>query len=244
MFAALPIASLFLLATPGAPVAYPNLGALIDKIGTQLEAQVGATLQGAQTLRVRKEELDSDGKVSDVSEELLRAKGEGEALEFELVRATENGKDGTAERLAERADSKTKHGEAKGHPGHGDHEHGDHDLRDINPFTQRAKYRYWVVAPLPPAGQPLHVHFEPGVEPVPELVTGDALVDPATGNLLQATFAPSSLPMMVQTLKMKVVMGTAGKAPGATELSVDGRGGLLFWHKHFRVHLWFTPKAT
>jgi len=237
MFAALPLASLFLLATPGAPVAYPNLGALIDKVGTQLEAQVGATLQGAQTLRVRKEELDSDGKVSDVSEELLRAKGEGEALEFELIHATENGKDVTAERLAERADSKTKGGTAKGH-------HGDHDIRDINPFTQRAKYRYWVVGPLPPAGQPVHVHFEPGVEPVPELVTGDALVDPVTGNLLQATFAPSALPMMVQTLKLKVVMGTVGKAPGATEVSVDGRGGLLFWHKHFRVHLWFTPKAS
>jgi hypothetical protein len=241
MVLALPLLTL-VLATPGAPVPYPGLSALIDRVGVQLEAQVKNTQAGLREVRVRKEELDSDGKVEHVTEESLRAQGEGASQELVLVHATEDGKDVTAKKLAERAEWLAKKG--KGDPKKDAAGEGHHEgvaVTDVNPFARsvRAKYRYWVVGPLPPAGQPIRLHFEPNVEPTRELFVGDALVDPKTASIRSVRFAPSDLPPLVDLIKVKAVMGSDGAAPAAKELEVEGKGGLLFWHKHFRVHLWF-----
>lgn len=236
MLIALPLVSL-LLSSAGAPVRYPGLDALIDKLAASFDQQVERTTKDARTVRVRKEELDGDGKVEHVEEELLRAVGEGEARELRLVQATEDGKDVTAERLAKRQ---------HGHPN--DRDGKSHGMEEANPFAKarQGQYRYWVVGPVPSDGAPIRVHFEPNGDRTAKLITGDALVDPASGAIRELAFSPSSLPPLVDGLTVRAVLGGEGAASAATELEVDGGGHFLFWHKHFRVHLWFgySPEKT
>lgn len=229
LFAAPVFALLF--AAPLTPVKYPELPALLDKVDTRFQQEVQSTVDGMQTLRVHKEELDDDGKVVHVDEEVLQSKGQGGSREFDLVSATEDGKDVTAERKAKHDAFARKHSRPDGH-----HSGGDHDLTRINPFAkdQRSSYLIWAVAPLPPPGAPLHLHFKP-VEASKDRFTGDAWVDPSSGDVREITVTPSDLPIFVDVLTIHAVLGTASD-PRATDVDIDGGGHVLFWHKHFRVH--------
>ena len=228
----LPLA-LVLAATPaGPPVRYPGLDALLERVGTSFDKQLEQTEKRDATMTMHQEELDSDGKVTHVTERVLRTTHPDGKPSVELVRVTKDGKDITEDERAKAAEHKAKDAkdEAK--------KHGGMSIDAGNPFAAdvAAKYRYWVVAPLPAPGAPVRIHFEPNGDPTEQEMTGDALVDPASGAVQELDFTPSKAPSMVDHLDIQLRFGApSSDGPLMSAMNVDGAGHLLFWKKHMRI---------
>jgi hypothetical protein len=235
---ALPLLAI-LTASPLTPVHYPALDALIARTGERFDAQVKGSMAALHRVSVHVEELDSDGKVEHVEDQVLEATGKGSTRQFVLISAKEDGKDVTAERKAKHDSSQGRRGNKSGHSV------GHHGLSDINPFaaSERGHYLIWAVAPLPNGKGPVHLHFKPP-QPTKDRFEGDAWVDPASGAIEEIQVAPSELPMLVDVLTVHAKLDAAKPDGRATELDMEAGGHLLFWGKHARIHLTFDYAAN
>ena len=69
-----------------------------------------------------------------------------------------------------------------------------------------------------------------------DTIEGSAWVDTRTGALISAGFKLSKTPLFVDYVHFTVEFGaTTPLGPAVSSVSVDGKTGLLFLRKHFRV---------
>lgn len=200
--------------------------ALLEKLAVRTE-QLEAFTNGARVkLEVLAEELDGDGAVKKTTLSTLRVARTGGKVERKLLRYLENGKDLTEAKRAELEQPPKKNGAAVKSPFHP---------------AQRGKYQFSLLAP--PAAQPglLRVGFQPAGEKSDELYTGDALVDPQTGDVCTLSLRPSKNPTFVESLSIEATLDAATPAGRAmSRLTLKGVTGALFFKERFRVVTTFS----
>ncbi len=188
--------------------------------------------RGAFTMNGKMEQVDGEGKAEEVKEIVLRSIPTPTPMDrmTTVFSYLENGKDKTAdaqkravERRAKRLTDPDAQAEAK--------------KKDIRlPFLAAERARYVFSVSERDANDPNHVKiaFAPKV-PAENAIKGSAWVDEKTREVLTVGFSLSKNPTFVDHVEVTIVFGlptALGRAP--SRVSFDGRGGLLFIHKHFR----------
>ncbi len=204
--------------------------ALLEKLGVralQLETYVN---DSRVTVDVVAEELDGDGAVKKTTHTTLRVGRSGGKVERKLLTYTENGKDLTESKRAELEKPPKKEGAGVKSPFHPD---------------ERAKYQFAVLAP--PGDRPslARLGFQPAGEKTDQLYSGDATIDPQTGDVLTLSLRPSKNPSFVDSLSMEASFDAQSPAGRAmSRLSMKGVAGLLFVKQRFRVVTTFSDYAA
>lgn len=212
--------------------------ALLQRVAERTKQVEAFSENCRMTIDVTGEELDSDGKVESSEQSVFRVtKKSGETTSTELLKSIEDGKDVTEEAKKEEAKKA-----AEGKNRNGKQKKGG-TLGELSPFhpSQVRKYRFGILAPPPGNPSLVRVAFQPAGEKDPELLIGDATIDPATGDLLSMSMRLSKTPYLVDSLAMEAELKAdtpAGKA--LSKLSVRGSAGLAFLKKRFRVVTQFS----
>ena len=185
----------------------------------------------AMTVTSRTEERDGEGRVTHTYERVRRLRHEDGKQTSELLRALDDGRDVTAERRAAAQQSD----EAK---------KKDSGLSFELPFTKenQARHRFTVLGPDAQDGGLLRVGFEPAGERDPQVMVGEALVDPQSGQVRQLRFRPSKFPsLLIDRLDVQMdFREQPGVGAVVSRLVVDGEGGVLFFKKRGRSTVSFT----
>lgn len=226
---------LFVLGAPSetradAPSEVPR--ALMDGLANHAERLEEMKRRGAFTMSGRMEEVDGDGKASDLKEVLLRSTPTPTPLDriTNVIRFTDNGEDKTADaqkKATERRDKRLKDPAKQA-------EVRKKDLK--MPFlpSEQGRYVFTVAARDPAQPGRLRIGFAPKVE-AENAIKGSAWVEEATREVLSMGFSFSKNPVFVDHVDIQLAFGLAtplGRAPST--LSFDGRGGFLFIRKHYR----------
>jgi hypothetical protein len=211
-----------LLASPPAGADAVDLPALLKRLATYSASLSRNDDTVDRTCTDRQEKLDGDGKVSTWVERVTRITHPGGREVKELVKATQDGKDVTAEWKAKDAEKK------KGDAGAG--------VDAKNPFdaAEQGKYQFTIKGPAPNDPSKLLLYFAPKGKASTNLVIGHALVDPAKGELLKSTFRPSEYPSMVSEASLEWDTPPTPFGPLTTRFSFRGEGGILFIKQRLR----------
>ena len=215
-----------LLLAPLAHAAPPALAPLLARLAASDAAREAREGTVPVVVTKRAEKLDRKGRVTARRERVTRHVGRGDDEAVELLRQVEDGKDVTAERRAELARERAKQGPAR--------KSGASALR--LPFAAELQPRYRYALGAGPADAPglARVRFTP-VEPSPELLAGEALVDVASGEAVALDATQSKLPAMADFVKLRFELDGP---PGARELvrvHSEAAGGVLFVRQHVRA---------
>ena len=123
-------------------------------------------------------------------------------------------------------------------------QHGDKAGSFELPFTpqNQPRHRFSMVGPDAQDPTKLRLRFEPASEHGPQVMQGEALVDPERGHVLQLRFRPSKFPsMLIDRLDVEMDFRTHPEVGAVvSRLVVDGEGGLLFFKKRGRSTVTFT----
>ncbi|MBX3186007.1 MAG: hypothetical protein KF819_03285 [Labilithrix sp.] len=183
-------------------------------------------LRGAFTIAGHLEEVDGDGRASDVKDIVAKITPlPGNTVEplTEVVRYTHNGKDKTDEAREKAAARRGKKKKV--------------DKKDLHlPFLASEQGRYVFTLAERDATRPerVRIAFRPK-EIAEDAIKGSAWVDTSAGEVLSIGFSLSKNPAFIDHVEITLVFGMAtplGKAP--SRISFDGRGGFLFIRKHYR----------
>lgn len=184
--------------------------ALLQRLGEHGKRMDTFAKNASFTVDVVAEEFDSDGKATKTTKSSMRVTRRDGKESRKLTKYTEDGVDLTEKKRAEieKAESKPVH----------------------SPFlpSQQAKYRFTL---LESKDDQLRIGIEPAGKKDPELITGEAKVDPTTGEVRFVTMAPSKMPAFVDSLTLT---GTFDER-SMTKLTIKGVGGFLFIKKRFGV---------
>ncbi len=211
----------------GAGAAEPLSAELLGKLAQQETRLTQELEQGAYSVSGHSEELDGDGKLVHTRETLSKVTQEGGKKVVRVERVVLDGKDVTdAERAKER----------------------DRKQRQLqSPFAAaaQAKHQFTVIGPDPANAGLVRLRFEPKPkERSTSTFVGEAVVDTAAGELVWLRERPAENPAFVDRLEVEVAMGAA--SPTGRHLAsvrVDGKGGMLFLKRGFRVRLRFSDWA-
>jgi hypothetical protein len=194
--------------------------ALLEKVVERSRAVESYTANCVVTVHAVQDELDDEGRTK--STEVLDyrvTRANGKTVGYELLKKVVDGEDVSE---AERR-SKGRYGEPT--------------ARTLSPFhpEQVAKYRFALLAP--PASNPslVRLSFQPAGDKRPELLIGDATIDPSTGDVLALSARVSKTPRFVDSLTMEVqfqAQTPAGRA--LSRVTGGGAGGFAFIRKRFR----------
>lgn len=225
---------LLLAAEPaGSPPPADLMKKLADATATMQKSADAADV----TIDTLAEQLDKTGKATDTTDVVLRITHVDGHEHDELVKYVENGKDVTEEKKAKAAkdDAKKKKDDDKD---------GDANEDVPIPFSAKRQPRYRFVAEGSDDQGRLRIHYEPSGAPTSDDGIGDAVVDPATGALVEMTWTPAKLPTMVKELAMTLTF-TQDPTHGAMLSKIEGHGraGILFVQKRFRLTTTFGDYA-
>jgi hypothetical protein len=205
-----------------------NLTELTDRLADDAARIDQAAHQLGRTCTDVAEQLDGDGKPEHVFEEKTRVEWVRGKEAKAILSAKENGEDATARRQEKLAADQANPDEGR--------ERGNYGGIDFsNPFRKDAQpqFRFTLVAPKPGDGDLVRIHFAPRGEPTPTLNAGEALVD-RDGSLISITAHPSDYPSFVDFVHFRAEYGQTPYGPVQTSFQVEGQGGFLFVHKHYR----------
>ena len=188
--------------------------------------------RGAFTMNGTMEELDGDGRPSEVKEIFLRSTPTPVPMDriTDVKRYLENGEDKTADaqkRATERRIKRLKDPDAQ----------AEARKKDLKlPFLASEQSRYVFTLAERDAAQPgrLRIAFVPKV-PAENAIKGSAWVDEKTSEVLSTGFSLSKNPTFVDHVEITIVFGLStplGRAP--SKVSFEGRGGFLIIRKHYR----------
>lgn len=200
--------------------------ALLEKLGARALKLEAFTNGSRVTVDVVADELDSDGAVKKTTHTALRVGRSGSKVDRKLLTHQEDGKDLTERKRAELEQPPKKPGASVKSPFHPE---------------QRAKYQFSVLAA--PADKPglLRIGYQPKGELTSELYTGDATVDPETGDLLTLSMRPSKYPAFVEALSLEALFDAPTPAGRAmSRLTMKGVAGALFFKTRFRAVTTFS----
>jgi hypothetical protein len=197
----------------------PGLLAKLEASSKRFEAMLA---QASFTAVGRTEELDSDGRVSDVREGVFRFVAAGDRHVVDVVRYTESGKDETAAAREKARDA------AKKRP--------DPDAALRLPFlaSEQPKYTFQLGETDPRDPGRVRVHFT-ARKPALTSWNGSAWVDSRTGDILTMAGAQSKTGMFVDYFQGTVELGEHTKQGFApSKVTFEGAGSFLFFHHRFR----------
>ncbi len=168
--------------------------------------------------------LDGDGNVDGVKKMTARIVADGERTRLVVVKCTEDGKDATddARKQAKAGNDRTKEQRAKEHV--------------EMPFVLEAQPHYVFDQVAVDAADPsrLKITFVPR-EPNEHTSEGSVWVDAKTGTFISAGFKLSKPGFFVEYVHLTIAFGVATPlGPAISKVTVDGKGGILFFRKHFR----------
>jgi hypothetical protein len=170
------------------------------------------------------ERLDGDGKVDGVKRMTARMEADGERVRLVVIKCTDDGKDATedARKDAREGNEKTKEERAK---------------RYVEmPFraTTQPGYAFDQIAVDPVDPARVQISFVPK-QPTEHTSEGSAWVDTRTGTLVSAGFKLSKPGFFVDYVHFTIELAEKTElGPAISRVTVDGKGGILFFHKHFR----------
>jgi hypothetical protein len=227
-------ASLFgvlgLLAAETAPS--EDLEAMLRRLAEH-SARVQALSKSGVTMSTSAEQLDGSGKVESRTESVERRFEKDGVETTELRRFVRDGQDALAQERARREKRNTK---PKG-------DSQERSFRVSSPFSSDAValHRFTLLGPDPEDPALRRVKFEPKGAASPDLLVGEAAVDPVAGTVRWIRCRPSKNPRHVTRMEMEMVYGV--EAPGGPALSrvkIAGEGGLLFIKKGYRSESTFS----
>jgi hypothetical protein len=206
------------VATPAR--AEPPPAELMKKLADQAVGFETMRTHACYTISGELDEKDSDGKTTSVKTGSARVEADGHATHIVVLRYTEDGKDQTADAQKKARDADAKRAKRT------------NDERFHMPFLEQeqGKYVFDIVETEPTRER---VTFVPK-EPTEHTIEGSLWVDSATGRILSAGFKVSRTPMFVDFIHFTAEFGAdTVLGPAVTKLTIDGGGGILFFHKHF-----------
>ena len=177
------------------------------------------------------ESVDGDGKIDDVKEMKARVESDGKKQHFIVMRYLTDGKDETleAQRKANEAAEKEK---AKS-----DEERADdreHRLRIPFVTAEQGKYVFDQVETDASDPDRVRITFVPRA-PSKDTVEGSIWVDAKTGRPYSTGFKLSKPGHFVDYVHIQIELGAqTQEGPEVSQVTIDGAGGFLFIHKHFR----------
>jgi hypothetical protein len=195
--------------------------------------------EGAVTMTSRVEELDKEGKVQHTQNVTLRLSVQEGAQRMEVLSASRDGQDVTAEERKEQAARQAK---AEQDP------KGKMNQRQqiTLPFAAGAQAGYAFQLLGPDANNPAlqRIGFGPRGKKSKDLWVGEAVVDPEAGQVKWLKQRPSELPAFVDRIDMVLEFGAAtSMGPAVSTMHMDGEGGLPFFKKKFRSVVTFKDYA-
>jgi hypothetical protein len=200
----------------------------MQKLAAQDERADVATDKGAFTVTINAKEIDKKGQVRSTTEEVQKVSHAGGDTNIEVVRATKDGKDLTAEEREQQKQQaeKRKHGKKK--------DNGD---KLESPFAkdQQAKYQFWTLGE--PVNHRVRIGFAPKMDAT-NVYRGEALVDTDAGAVLSMKFSPAKLPPHADRVEIAIEYGAPNHL--LSKLVVDGEGSFLFIHKRMLVTTGFS----
>ena len=193
------------------------------------ELLAGKVEQVVVLLRV--EELDGDGQVTHTQERVDRFRLKDGRQHREILQASKDGEDTTA---ALRKDLEERQRKGQGRA----------EFSSVNlPFAAASLplHRFTLVGPDAKDKQRVRLRFEPKEDKAPWVHKGEALVDPATGQLWRLDYSPSILPDMAKRVNVRMEFRPQpGVGQVLDTLHVDAEGGFLFYKKRLRITARYT----
>lgn len=225
------LATLLVLLAPPEPVPDELLKKLADR-----DARLTRLYkEGAVTMTSRVEELDKAGKVQHTQTVVLRLTQKDGKPHGEVLSASRDGQDVTADERKAQAEKQARADEdPKGKNGR---------MSMTLPFDAAAQPQYQFQLLGPDANDPAlsRIGFGPRGKPNKDLWTGEAVVDPSSGEVKWMKQRPSELPTFVDRIEMVFQFGApTAEGPAISTLKMDGEGGLPFFKKKFRVVTTFS----
>jgi outer membrane lipoprotein-sorting protein len=221
------LAALFALALPflaHAARAQPPDPEMMARLAVHAEAVETMRTHASYALEGELDAIDGDGKVDSVKKMTARIEADGEKTRLVVVKCTENGKDVTedARKDARTGNEKSKEERAK--------RYVELPLRaSIQP-----RYVFDQIAVNPADPTLVEISFVPK-EPSEHTSEGTAWIDTKTGTLVSAGFKLSKPGFFVDYIHFTIEMGEkTSLGPAISRVTVDGKGGILFFRKHFR----------
>jgi hypothetical protein len=204
----------------------PELMAKLSTYASQFDGQL---LRASFAVEGRMDLLDSDGKLDSRKE--LKAHVDpvvagGPDVRVTVIRYLEDGHDKTGEAIdkAREADEKRRK-----------RRQDNKQLKMPIRADQQGRYVFDQVRTDAATSRAL-ITFVPK-EPDDDTIEGSAWVDTDAGTIVSTGFKMSKRPMFVDHIHVTVEFGEpTSLGPAVSKVTVDGAGGVLFFHKHFVVN--------
>jgi hypothetical protein len=170
--------------------------------------------------------LDGEGKVDETKDLVGHVDADGERARLTVISYTEDGKDKTEDGIKEAREAAEREKKKKA---------SGKELK--MPTRPEEQARYVFEQTEVDAKDPTHVRisFVPK-ERGEDTVEGSAWVDAVTGAPISAGFKLSKTPIFVDYIHFSVEFGVSTSlGPAVSKVVVDGKGGILFYRKHFHA---------
>jgi hypothetical protein len=217
-------AALALLAVPRLAHAEPPAPELMQRLARYAAYFEAMRTHASYTLSGTLEALDHHGRAASVKEMRARVLADGTNVTIVVQRYTEDGQDRTddAQQKARERGQKARSGAKR-------------QLRIPILADEQARYTFDEVEVDPVYATRVRIAFVPKVR-AEDTIEGSAWVDTLTGTPMSAGFKLSKTPLFVDYVRFLVQFGASTAwGPAVSTVLVEGDGGILFFHKHFRA---------
>ncbi len=215
-----------LLTVPRTALAEPPSPELLAKLADYANRFEQQRTHASFAVEGRLDELDSDGKTDGTKELWGHVDADGHDARLTVIRYLEDGKDKTDDAVKEARESAEKSKKRK--------KEGKEIKMPIRGDTQN-RYVFDQVETDPNDPSRVRITFVPK-ERADDTVEGSAWVNAESGAPISAGFKMSRTPMFVDYIHFTVEFGVpTSLGPAVSKVIVDGKGGILFFRKHFRA---------
>jgi hypothetical protein len=221
-----PLFAVLLLLTPAVSWAAPPSADLMAKLGdyaTKFERQ---RTHASYAVAGHMDMLDSDGAVDETKDLWGHVEADGQRARLTVIRYVDDGKDKTEEGIKESREAAEREKKKR--------ESGK-ELKMPIRADEQARYIFDQTEVDPSDPTRVRITFVPK-ERGEDTVEGSAWVDSVTGAPISAGFKLSRTPIFVDYIHFSVEFGaTTSLGPAVSKVLVEGKGGILFFRKHFRA---------
>jgi hypothetical protein len=221
------IAALGIAAPARADAPAPELMARLATYGANFETM---RARASFSVKGRYEELDGDGKTDSVKTMEARVDPDGSGHKLNVGSYMEDGKDKTEEaRKDAREREEKQRSEAHGTGG------SKKRIRIPILADEQSRYDFNQVEVDQADPSRVRIAFTPKVRGA-DTIEGSAWVDTRAGTLISAGFKLSKTPIFVDYVRFTVEFGAPGPlGPAISTISIEGKGGIPFFRKHFQA---------
>jgi hypothetical protein len=170
--------------------------------------------------------LDSDGAVDETKDLVGHVEADGQRARLTVIRYTEDGKDKTEEGIKESREAAEREKKKR--------DNGK-ELKMPIRADEQARYIFDQTEVDPSDPNRVRITFVPK-ERADDTVEGSAWVDAVHGTPISAGFKLTHTPIFVDYIHFSVEFGASTSlGPAVSKVLVEGKGGILFFRKHFRA---------